>query len=373
MNTRFASVVVAASCAVALALTGCSSSGGSNSSGQTTSAGGVYSGLSGKTIAYFSAGSTGAFNTSLQNTIMKSFGATTGANVAVQSGQCGITQLAGAEDANNVQFSVIQFCTPSDFKQAESKGLLTKLDTTVVPLDKLKTGSYDDYGFNAFTFAAGLLYNTDKFPAGSKQPTSVLDIYNTKDFPGKRCLGNYPQFDGVLESALLATGVSKSSLYPLNVDRALKELDTIRGNTIFWSTAAQGYQDMLSGQCVMGLFPNGSSYNIIQQNPSAHFGYAFGNAISTSSPVAIPKDAPNTKVGQALLRWFITDAASQTAMASATSYLPAILQSPPAIPASAQAYALTGANLDQVIPEDDAYYAANIDQILKQFNAWLAK
>jgi ABC-type Fe3+ transport system substrate-binding protein len=130
---------------------------------------------------------------------------------------------------------------------------------------------------------------------------------------------------------------------------------------------------MLSGQCVMGLFPNGSAYNIVQQNPSAHFAYAFGDAIGTSSPVAIPKGTPNLKAAQALLRWFILDQASQTAMADATSYLPGVLQTPPAIPSAAAAYALVGANLNQVIPEDDVYYAKNIDSVLKQFNAWLAK
>ena len=369
---RFRVVVLGASLPVALALSACGSSSSTSAGSAQVSAGNIYDGLKGASVSYFSAGSTGAFNTALQNTIMKRFDAKTGATVTVQSGQCGITQLAGEEGAGNVTYALVQFCTPSDFSLAESKGLLMKLDTSVIPVDELKPGSYDAYGFDTFQFAAGLLYNTDKFPADGKHPTTIADIFNTKEFPGKRCLSNYPQFDGVLESALLASGVPRNELYPIDMSRALKELDTIRSDTIFWSTAAQGFQDMLNGQCVMGLFPNGSAYDVVRQNPSAHLAFTMGDAISTSSPLAIPKGSPNVKAAEALMRWYILDTASQSALAEQTSYLPAVLKSSPPIPETAQAYALTGANLSKVIPEDDSYYAQNINTILKGFNAWLA-
>jgi putative spermidine/putrescine transport system substrate-binding protein len=42
----------------------------------------------------------------------------------------------------------------------------------------------------------------------------------------------------MLEIALLADGVAPDKLYPLDLDRAFKKLDTIKKNTIWWATNA---------------------------------------------------------------------------------------------------------------------------------------
>ena len=57
---------------------------------------------------------------------------------------------------------------------------------------------------------------------------SWADFYDLKTFPGKRTLFKArPQY--ILESALLADGVDPERLYPLDIDRAFKKLDTHQG------------------------------------------------------------------------------------------------------------------------------------------------
>jgi putative spermidine/putrescine transport system substrate-binding protein len=332
----------------------------------------VYQGMDGAALAYFSAGSSGEFNAALQETFMAGFKKKTGATFTVQAGDCGITKLAGEVNANNVSADLWQFCTPSDYQQAIDKGLLQKIDTTVVPVDQLKDGSYTEYGLDAFQFAVGLLYNTTTFPEG-KAPTKSTDIFDTTKFPGKRCISNYPQYQGAVEAAMLNSGKGADQVYPLDMNTVFAQLNPIKADISFYSSAAQGFQDMLNGKCSMGLFPNGSAYKIVKDNPKAPLAYAMRQAVATSSPVGIPRNAKNPKAAQALLRFYITDSASQTAFINETSYLPAVLKQAPEIPAEAKRFALAGDNLTSVVQQDDDWWAANVDSVLKEWNKWLAK
>ena len=79
-------------------------------------------------------------------------------------------------------------------------------------------------------------YSTDAYAEG-KAPQTWADLFDLKQFPGKRTLADNPVSS--LEIALLADGVAPDKLYPLDADRALKKLDTIKPDTIFWSTNSQ--------------------------------------------------------------------------------------------------------------------------------------
>lgn len=335
----------------------------------TVAAGEPTTDLGGKKYSYMSAGSAGQFNTKLQESIIDAFNEANNAKVRVSPGDCGITQLAGEVAADNVSSIVWQFCTIGDFRLAEQEGLLVELDPERVPFELLAEGSYDEYGFSAFQFAMGLMYRTDVFPEDGPQPTTVLDIFDTDTFPGQRCIASYPQYQGAIEAAMLQAG---EPAYPIDLEVATAELETIRDVTTYVSNYAEGFQDLLSGDCVMGVFPNGSAYSIAQENPDVPLAYTLGDAVVIASPVAIPVNTPDLDAAYELLNWFVTDTASQEAFVEATSYLPAVLAEPVDVPEGAAQYALTGDNLDSLVQQDDAFWAENIDQILSDWNAWLA-
>ncbi len=58
-------------------------------------------------------------------------------------------------------------------------------------------------------------------------------------FPGPRTLADQKAGGAELEFALLADGVPKDKLYPIDVQRALKSLDRIKKNVVkWWDTGA---------------------------------------------------------------------------------------------------------------------------------------
>ncbi|WP_370651222.1 extracellular solute-binding protein [Neorhizobium galegae] len=89
--------------------------------------------------------------------------------------------------------------------------------------------------------------------SGSKPaPKRWADFFDLKAFPGPRSMQRQPYI--LLESALLADGVSPEKLYPLDVDRVFKNLDQIKSSvSVWWTTGAQAVDVLASGECTMGV------------------------------------------------------------------------------------------------------------------------
>jgi putative spermidine/putrescine transport system substrate-binding protein len=67
-----------------------------------------------------------------------------------------------------------------------------------------------------------LAYRKDKFPHGG--PKNWADFWDVKKFPGNRSmLHNAVR---AAQFALVADGVSPDKIFPMDVDRAFKKLDT---------------------------------------------------------------------------------------------------------------------------------------------------
>src|SRR5215470_17294931 len=67
-------------------------------------------------------------------------------------------------------------------------------------------------------FSSVLGYNTQSFPTG-KQPRSWAEFWDLKKFAGPRMLADLASGNIDLEFALLADGVAKDKLYPLDIER----------------------------------------------------------------------------------------------------------------------------------------------------------
>jgi len=267
----------------------------------------IYDGLAGQELVYLASGTSRAFKRALKASLIANFEKRTGVSVKIDTFCCGISKLAGMVDAGNVTWDVLEWATPTDAKLAEANNLLVKLDPAIVRLDKLREDAHDAYGFNFGGFASMVVWNTDAFPLTGKHPTTLEDVFDTATFPGKRCMYNYPQFGGVLEAAALASGVSPEKLYPIDIDRALTQLNKIKGSTIFWGDTAQGVQALLTGSCKIGIGWNGPMYDAIQQNLGAKVAVAWGHAIAATSPISVAKGTAHLKAAQALLKWWIED------------------------------------------------------------------
>jgi len=100
-------------------------------------------------------------------------------------------------------------------------------------------------------FATLLGYNTQHFKPGS-EPKSWAEFWDVKRFPGPRALPNPSLGEATLEFALLADGVPMASLYPLDVERALKKLAEIRGSIVkFWDAGAMSVQLLIDAEATL--------------------------------------------------------------------------------------------------------------------------
>ena len=330
----------------------------------------LYTGLSGQQFVFNGAADSGTLQNGLMNTVLAEFEKKTGAKIQFDSFCCGIAKLQAMQQSNNVTWTVVQFSTVTDLRLAEKNNLLEKLDKSIIPLDLLEEGSYDDYAIYAYPYATVVAWDINTWPLSGKHPSMLEDVFNTTDFPGKRCLYKYPQFGGTLEAALLAGGVAADKLYPLDAKKAYEQLDKIRDDIVWFSTGSQGVQQLVSGACKVALLWNGPTSEIIKVD-KAPVAMAWGHAVWNYTPVTIPKGVKNLKAAQGVLRLMITDRKAQEEFVKQTSYLLTSLKGQVPIPDDIKSWVLAGENRTNAILEDDDYYAMNIEALLKQFNGWV--
>jgi putative spermidine/putrescine transport system substrate-binding protein len=97
-------------------------------------------------------------------------------------------------------------------------------------------------GVISYLTAYVIAYKSDR---EGKHPRNWEEFFDTKAVPGKRSIYNWPY--GMLDMALLGDGVPYDKLYPLDLDRAFKKLDSIRDDLIFFNSGAESQQQLLSG------------------------------------------------------------------------------------------------------------------------------
>ncbi|MQU74699.1 extracellular solute-binding protein, partial [Sinorhizobium medicae] len=138
----------------------------------------------------------------------------TGINV-LQDGPTDYGKMKAMVEANAVTWDVVD--VEGDYAaQAGKKGLLEKLDFSVIDKSKLDPRFVTDYSVGSFYYSFVIGCNKDVVDAC---PKTWADLFDTEKFPGKRAFYKWSA-PGVIEAALLADGVPADKLYPLDLDRA---------------------------------------------------------------------------------------------------------------------------------------------------------
>lgn len=283
-----------------------------------------------------------------------------------------LTKFFAAKDANApIPWSVVEFPTGGDFIRAREAGYVEKLDTSIVDLSNIANNAHDEYGIEVMRYGINLAYNTEKF-SGDAAPTRLGDIYDLEKFPGKRCMFKYPQYGAVLESALLADGVSRNELYPLDLDRAFAKLDTIKDELLWWSNGDDAIRLLISGECAIGIAWSGRVYGAVT-NDNAPLALVWQDSLYSSAFYAVPTGAPNPDAGQAWIAHFIADLEGQKELVRGIPYTTALTG------LSATDYGddlipwiVAGENEEKAILEDAAYYAEHLPEVVDRFNRWVA-
>jgi putative spermidine/putrescine transport system substrate-binding protein len=143
-----------------------------------------------------------------------------------------------------------------------------------------------------------MAYNTKKYSAA--KPNSWADFWDVRKFPGKRCMPGWPRF--VYEAALMADGVPKDKLYPIDAERALRKIAEIKPHVVkWWQTAAQAPQLMLDGEADMCMAYAGRINDLMIKEPDAPLNMTWNQGFTYYDFFSIPKNSPNPEAALRLL------------------------------------------------------------------------
>lgn len=166
-----------------------------------------------------------------------------------------IAKLKAQIEGGMVEWDVMDFET-SDLLRAAEQGLLEPIDRSIVDSSEILPSAVHEFGIANVSWSKILAFSTKKYPQSQPHPDGWADFWNIEKWPGRRGLQDLVKPN--LEFALLADGVSKEKLYPLDVDRAFRSLDRIRPHiTAWWSKTAQAIQLLVDGEVDMNSAPNG--------------------------------------------------------------------------------------------------------------------
>ncbi len=288
-----------------------------------------------------------------------------GGPAVVQDGPTDYGKLQAMVEANAVTWDVVD--VEYDYGlQAAAKGLLEPLDFSIIDKSKLDPRFVSDYQVGSFYFSFVLGYNPANFTA--EQPKTLADLFDTAKFPGKRTFYKWSA-PGVIEAALVADGVAPDKLYPLDLDRAFKKLDTIKKDIVWWSSGAQSQQLLASGEAPIGFFWNGRLAALAADG--APVGIAWDQNITAADGLVVPKGSANKEAAMKFIA-YATSAKGQADFAAASGYAPINTDSAALLDPAVRA-TLPDAQTAPQINADMKYWAEHRDEIGTRWYAWQAQ
>ena len=144
-------------------------------------------------------------------------------------------------------------------------------------------------------------YNKNVF--GSNPPTSWVDFFDVKKYPGKRAVWSSIN-TAPYEIALLADGVAPSQLYPIDFDRALRKWATIRDQLVPFPNLGTASEQMVAQAAPLMAVNGNRTIIALQQN--APYGAVWAQPIGTFASYSIVKGSKNKFAAQALLQYMAT-------------------------------------------------------------------
>jgi putative spermidine/putrescine transport system substrate-binding protein len=254
----------------------------------------------------------------------------------------------------------------NDFGLDANANLLEPLDYNKIPGKEVIPGFATKYRVADITYGVVLAYRTDM--TNGAKPDGWKDFFDLQKFPGKRGIWDYSA-GGVYEIALMADGVAPKDLYPLDLARAEKKLDTIKDQIVWWPGGAKSQELIGSGEVAMSLMWNGRAWSA-KHTDNKPVEISWDQQILTSDYWVIPKGTPNKDAAMDFIAWTICKQ-NNAGPSNSIPYGPTNTLST-ANPAMTSELAVTNLN-DTTAYFDDAWYSQNAKAVDDSYNAWKTK
>lgn len=224
-------------------------------------------------------------------------------------------------------------------------------------------------GVRLLSNATLLSFRSDAFKGAT--PETWADMWDTQRFPGGRAFPNFDDPWRVMAAALLADGVPRSALFPLDIDRALAKLDQIRpAVSLWWKTGDQSVQGMRNGDYSIGQIWLSRAQAL--KNEGLPVAWSYKASFLVSDRIALLKQAPNRENALKLAAFWLNSPEAQAKVCEALS----------CTPPSAAAIALMSPQARATMPSSDdvktylvvpdsQWINAHAARMLELWNAWI--
>lgn len=311
----------------------------------------------GTTLTFVSFG--GAYQEAQRKGWLEPYAALTGVSFQESEDSSNATIRAQVE-SGQVTWDIVD--VGNDFGLEAQADILEPLDYSLIKKDEILPGFASTYRVADITYGVVLAYNTEKV---SGVPEGWADYFDLAKFPGKRGTWDYSE-GGIFETALLADGVAPADLYPLDLDRAIAKLDTIKDELVFWSSGAQSQELIGSGEVAMTLIWNGRGWSAknVDNKPVE---IQWNQQILTADYLVVPKGTPNKDEAMKFIAW----ATCKENNAAPSKFIPYGPTNVNAEPAPEHVADLASSNADDSTAYfDDQWLVDNFDMVDAAYQDW---
>jgi putative spermidine/putrescine transport system substrate-binding protein len=277
--------------------------------------------------------------------------------------------------SGNIEWDIISGFSAPRFLAFSKRGWLEPVDYSKVPGAKaLVPEARWAHGVGTEVDTIVIAYNARTL-APEKRPQTWADFFNAEKFPGPRMMNNWGTAWGNITLALLADGVTRDKLIPLDLDRAFRTLDKIKPHVRVWfKSGAQQIQAFADGEVVMCACWDGRMQQARQQKVPIEFSWT--QAVQFMTYWGIVKGSKNKELAHRFLDYttdpkrqavFTEYAAYSTSHPQAVDYLPeADRKNTSMWPANrARTVSLTEKEMDWIVE--------NLNTINERWNAWISQ
>jgi putative spermidine/putrescine transport system substrate-binding protein len=257
----------------------------------------------------------------------------------------------------------------NDFGLSGNKDILEPLDYSLIHKDEILPGFAGDYRVADITYGVVLAYRSDKYPTA---PQGWADFFDLQKFPGKRGMYDYSA-GGIFEVALMADGVAPKDLYQggkgLDLDRAIKKLDTIKDSLVFWPGGAKSMELIESGEVSMSLMWNGRAWSA-KHLDNKPIEIQWNQQLLTADYFVVPKGTPHKAEAMNFIAW-ATCAQNNAAPSNEIPYGPTNKNAKPQAD-KVKDLAVSNVN-DSTAYFDDEWLVNNAATLDQKYNDWKTK
>jgi putative spermidine/putrescine transport system substrate-binding protein len=303
----------------------------------------------------------GAYQEGQQKALFEPFEKETGIKI-IQTTGVEIAKLKAQVESKSVEWDII--CLPDRLRApAVADGLLEKLDYSRFSTADLIRDTVTEFCCGGVTLAMQLCYNPQAFPAG-KTPSGWADFWDTAGVPGRRAIYANPAY--TLEFALIAAGVPKDSLYPLDVEKALKSLDKFKKDAVWWTQFPQVEQLLVSKEAVMSPWTRG----VTAQLDGKPITVSYDGAALSYEGWVVPKGSKNFDQAMKFIA-FATQPKPQAELVKYISFGPTNTKALPLVdPKVAVLLPSHPDNFKKGFLFSGNYWGTNLAKITERFNEW---